>query len=332
MTTASDGTQLAGHRWPLPEGALAGSTLAGGSLAGIPVADIPLPGNSLPGHVSTERAPVEGAPLPTAPAQGRPAYLLHGLGEHAGRYDPLAQWLGERGWQLAAHDHRGHGKSSGKRGALRHSDDLVLDAEHRLNEYFLETGVAPLLIGHSLGGLVAARVALRGNVPLAGLVLSSPWFGMRPTALQRLMLGTIGNFAPDLRVASGVDPDKLSHEQAVVDAYRNDPLVHDRVTGRLVRFVRMAADAAITQASALPTRTLMLVAGADTIVDPAGSRRFADGAAPGKLALRWYHQAFHEVLNETPELARPVYADLDEWLATLEPPTPVEALAGIGLS
>jgi alpha-beta hydrolase superfamily lysophospholipase len=287
MTTASDGTQLAGHRWAMPDGA--------------------------------------------AP-EGRPAYLLHGLGEHAGRYDAQAQWLGERGWQLAAHDHRGHGKSSGKRGALRDVDDLVLDAEHRLSEYVQETGVPPLLIGVSLGGLVAARVALRGNVELAGMVLVSPAFAFKPTAVQRLMLGTIGNLAPDLRVGNGIDAARLSHEQAVVDAYRNDPLVHDRVTGRLVRFVMTAGDAAITQASALPCRTLMLVAGEDSVVDPAGSRRFADGAAPGKLALRWYHQAFHEVLNESPELAAPVYADLDEWLATLDPPTPVEALAGIGLS
>ncbi|VCU68271.1 Phospholipase YtpA [Pigmentiphaga humi] len=247
----------------------------------------------------------------------RPAYLLHGLGEHAGRYEGLARWLAARGWSAAAHDHRGHGRSAGKRGALRTQDDLVVDAEHRLGEYLQETGAPPLLIGHGLGGLVAARVALRGRAPLAGLALSSPAFGMTLPARQRWLLDVLGSHAPNLRVRSRLKLDKLTHEQAVVDAYAQDPLVHDRVSARLMRFIAEAGEQSIAEASRLAPRTLLMVAGADTVVPPAGSRRFADHAAPGKLALRWYHQAFHDVLHEAPELATPVYADFDAWLATL---------------
>lgn len=258
--------------------------------------------------------------VPPRPDGYRPAYLLHGLGEHAGRYEGLVRWFAARGWSLAAHDHRGHGRSGGKRGALRTADDLVADAEHRLAEYMNETGAPPLLIGHSLGGLVAARVALRGNIPLAGLVLSSPAFSVELSARQRWMLDVLGSLAPDLRVGSGLKIARLSHEQAVVDAYANDPLVHDRISARLMRFIADAGARSIAEASTLKPRTLMMVAGDDTIVAPSGSRRFADSAAPGKLALRWYHQAYHEVLNETPTLAAPVYADLETWLATLTGP------------
>lgn len=256
---------------------------------------------------------------PSAPpaVAGRPAYLLHGLGEHAGRYESLAVWLAARGWTLAAHDHRGHGRSSGKRGTLRQQDDLVLDAEYRLAEYARETGAAPLLIGHSLGALVATRVALRGHVPLAGLVLSSPPFALRLTAAQKMLLGALGQIAPDWRVGNGIQSAKLSHDQAAVDAYDNDPLVHDRVSARLVRFMAEAGALSIDEASTLHSRTLLLVAGSDAIVDPAGSRRFADSGAPGKLALRWYHPAFHDLWNETPELAEPIFADLEAWLAIL---------------
>ncbi len=247
----------------------------------------------------------------------RPAYLLHGLGEHAGRYEKLARWLDARGWTLAAHDHRGHGRSSGKRGSLRTNDDLVIDAEHRLADYAQETGMPPLLIGHSLGALIASRIALRGQIPLAGVVLSSPPFSSRLSAWQQMQLKLLGNIAPDVRIASGIRTSKLSHDQAVIDTYENDPLVHDRVTARLVRFIVDAGKQSIAEASTLKWRTLLMVAGSDAIVDPTGSRHFADSAAPGKLALRWYHQAYHEIFNEAPAMAGPVYADLDTWLTTL---------------
>lgn len=252
-----------------------------------------------------------------AAGSGRPAYLLHGLGEHAGRYENLAHWLGARGWALAAHDHRGHGRSNGKRGTLRHIDDLVLDAEHRLADYASETGEPPLLIGHSLGALVATRVALRGKVPIAGLVISCPPFQPLLSPAQRWLLGSLGQVAPDLRVGNGIRSDRLSHEQAAIDAYDNDPLVHDRVTARLVRFVVDGGARCIDEASGLGCRTLLLVAGEDAIVDAAGSRRFADRAAPGKLALRWYHSAYHDIWNESASLSEPVYADLEAWLDTL---------------
>ncbi|MBX6319062.1 alpha/beta hydrolase [Pigmentiphaga sp.] len=256
--------------------------------------------------------------VPPRPEGYRPAYLLHGLGEHAGRYEGLVRWFAARGWSLAAHDHRGHGRSGGKRGTLRTEEDLVIDAEHRLAEYEREAGAPPLLIGHSLGGLVATRVALRGKVPLAGLVLSSPAFKLELSAAQRWQLDLLNRFAPDLRVGTRLKIAKLSHDQGVVDAYANDPLVHDRISARLLRFIVAGGAQSIAEASGLKARTLLMVAGDDAIVSPAGSRSFADSAAPGKLALRWYHQAYHEVLNEAPALAAPVYADLETWLATLD--------------
>ncbi|WP_345252008.1 lysophospholipase [Pigmentiphaga soli] len=253
----------------------------------------------------------------TAGEAGRPAYLLHGLGEHAGRYDGLARWLAERGWALAAHDHRGHGRSGGKRGSLAHDDDLVRDAEHRLAEYAQQTGAPPLLVGHDLGALVAARIALRGEMPLAGVVLSSPPFALPAARGRHLLRGALERFAPDLRLGTGLRTDALSHDQATIDGYDNDPLVHDRITPRLARFIGQAGERSIAEAGALKWHTLLLVAGGDTVVDPAGSRRFADGAAPGMLALRWYAQARHDIFNETAEFAGPAYADLEAWLATL---------------
>jgi alpha-beta hydrolase superfamily lysophospholipase len=254
----------------------------------------------------------------TRPA--RPAYIMHGLGEYAGRYTGVVRWLAERGWSAAAHDHRGHGRSSGLRGALITNDDLINDAEHLLMEYLQQTGEAPLLVGHDLGALVATHVAQRGKVPLAGLVLSAPAFDIELSAMQRWKLSMLGALSPDTRINTGGNPSKRSHNMAVVDAYAADPLIHDRVSARMVNFIREGGSHAIEHAGELPCRTLMMVAGEDVFAPPATSRRFADAAAPGKLALRWYPQAFHEIFNEAPELSKPIYADFETWLDTLQQP------------
>jgi alpha-beta hydrolase superfamily lysophospholipase len=249
------------------------------------------------------------------PSAGRGIYLLHGLGEHAGRYDTLAQWLALRGWTVAAHDHRGHGKSAGKRGVVRSATTLIEDAEFRLTQFAEELGAPPILLGHSMGGLVATQVALRNRVPLAGVVLSSPAFALRMSRWQHSLLGMVVNWAPNLRTGNGLDTSKLSHEQAVIDAYREDLLVHDRISARLAQTIEQGGKQAIADAATLQHRTLLMVAGSDGIIDPAGSRRFADAATPGRLALRWYDRAYHEIFNESEDIATAVRADLEAWLA-----------------
>lgn len=251
---------------------------------------------------------------PTA-SPGRGIYLLHGLGEHAGRYEAFAQWLCARGWTVASHDHRGHGRSSGKRGVIPKEDTLATDAEFRLTQFEQELGAPAVLFGHSMGGLVATQIAMRQRVSLTGLILSSPSFGLRIGKLRRMLLDTCEQWAPNLRASNTVDATKLSHVQAVGDAYREDPLVHDRISVRLALMLERGGHEAIMQASMLPCRTLLLAAGSDTIVDPAATRRFADAAAPGRLALRWYEPAYHEVLNESEDIASTALADLEAWLA-----------------
>lgn len=246
-----------------------------------------------------------------APQATRVAVLVHGLGEHAGRHAELARFLVDRGYTVHAWDHRGHGRSQGPRGGLRRANDLVDD----LGAVVDTCSAAPvLLFGHSLGGLVAVEFALRHPLRVEALVLSSPVLAPGLSAGEKLLLAMMSRVAPDVAVSNGIDASQLSHDESVVRAYLDDPLVHDRVTARLVRFIVDASRGAIDRAGALAVPTLLLFAGDDRVVDPQGSRDFAQRAPQSLLTAREYPGLRHEILNETPAQRATVYRDLGAWL------------------
>jgi alpha-beta hydrolase superfamily lysophospholipase len=186
--------------------------------------------------------------LPHGVAPRAVVVIVHGLGEHAWRYDRLATELTEAGFAVRAFDQRGHGESAGKRGCLPTQDALVKD----LGEFLDDTRAtvcarfnSPLvLLGHSMGGLVCALWAARQQaltpfhtVPVDGLLLSSPALDAGLNVWQRTLLATLPSWLPNVTVSNGLDPALLSHDQDVVDAYLADPLVHDRISPLLGRFI-----------------------------------------------------------------------------------------------
>jgi alpha-beta hydrolase superfamily lysophospholipase len=116
--------------------------------------------------------------------------------------------------------------------------------------------------------------------------------------MQKRMLGWLGGFAPNLAVNNGLKPAWLSHDPAVVKAYVDDPLTHDRVTARLVRFIVDGGPVVLQHAPRWQTPTLLLWAGADRCVAPAGSAAFARAAPPGVVTAQVYPELFHEIFNE----------------------------------
>lgn len=240
--------------------------------------------------------------------------LVHGLGEHAGRYHALAERLHGWGFAVWAHDHHGHGASSGARGGLpselRLVDDLalVIDDARAANP-----GLPLVLLGHSLGGLVAASLVARGVRPVDGLVLSSPGFDPGLNGFQKLLLAVLPRIAPNLRVGNGLDDNFLSHDRAVVQAYRDDPLTHDRIGSQLARFLAYEGETVLRAAPRWPVPTLLLYAGDDRLVKPAASRAFAQAAvASGQVEAHGFETLYHELFNELE--AQPVFDALERWL------------------
>ncbi len=260
------------------------------------------------------------------PARGT-VLIVHGLGEHIGRYEHVAARLNSCGWQVVGHDQRGHGASGGARGDIAGPERLLQDLALVIDELRADAALNKgplLLLGHSMGGLVAARFvagglcASSGGVlpawfrPVDGLVLSSPALDAGMSGIQKVLLTVALPLLPHLAVGNGLKPAWISRDAAVVAAYENDPLVHDRITPALASMIAEGGAEVLDRAGQWLLPTLLMWAGSDHCVDPAGSEAFAAEAPATVVQSQCFERLFHELFNE-PEREQ-VFARLQAWL------------------
>jgi acylglycerol lipase len=253
--------------------------------------------------------------LPEEPPAGV-VVVVHGAGEHGGRYGYVAERLAAAGFATYAMDHRGHGRSDGPRAFIDRLDRLVEDMRLFLKRVGDEhPDATPFLIGHSLGGAVAATYALRYGETIAGLVLSDPAVATEavPAAL-RAMTVVLSAVAPRLPVFK-IDAQLLSRDPAVVRDYLRDPLVSTgklpaRTLAEILRSMQTLPD----QVGALDVPLLLLHGTKDQLCPPEGSRMIHERARSTDKTLRLYDGLYHEIFNE-PERDR-VIDDVVAWLGT----------------
>jgi alpha-beta hydrolase superfamily lysophospholipase len=240
--------------------------------------------------------------------------IVHGLGEHAGRYDHVAQQLNAWGFAVRGYDQCGHGESGGARGSLPSDTRLLDDLADMVDSTRarMRKGLPLILLGHSMGGLVVGRFVSLKMREVDGLVMSSPALNAGMNAFQKLLVSILPKIAPDLRVGNGVKPQFISHDPAVVAAYKADPLVHDRISARLARFIAEAGPQTVALAAQWTVPTLLLYAGDDRLLNPQGSRDFAAAAPKDVVTTLCFDALYHEIFNELD--AKPVFAALRQWL------------------
>lgn len=242
--------------------------------------------------------------------------VVHGCGEHAGRYAAVGEAMGVADVSTFALDLRGHGESDGRRGHVSRFAIFLQDlCRFRREVRGLVGPACPLfLLGHSMGGLIALRYLEEYDTPFRGAIISSPWLG---TALHvprwKVALAPLLNRAlPAAPFAAGIRAEDLCRDPEIVNAYRDDALVHDRVTPRLFHEASTAMGLAFQCSDRIRGPLLFLLAGADRIADSRRAGSFVESLHGRNVTLRVFADHFHEVLNE--EDRDTVYREIRDWV------------------
>lgn len=243
--------------------------------------------------------------------------ILHGACEHSGRYYHLIQFLWERGYSVFAPDHRGHGRSEGKRVHITRFSDYLSDLDQILS-LISNSGCPRIhLFGHSMGGLIAARYVQECQPNMVSLILSSPLFGWGKMPKIKILAGRIiSKFWPTFSFPKPVEETLLSHDELVVRGYRQDPLVYNTGTARLGTELTKNFAILFKKAELISVPVLLLAGGADRITDPEASRGFFEKVGSRYKKCYLFEDMYHEIFNET-EKDKPL-ARLADWLRELD--------------
>ncbi len=240
--------------------------------------------------------------------------LVHGLGEHSGRWDHVGKTLAEAGFALVAFDLRGHGKSGGQRGHFPSLEALMDDIHDHIRqggEKF--PGLPVFLYGHSLGGLLVLNYATYHKHGLTGVIATGA--GLRSPVLEQnakvALSKVLGGLLPRVTIPTGLDANGISRNPEVVNAYKKDPLVHGVATLSAARVGISAVDRAFEQASEFPVPLLLMHGTADKVTYSHGSQEFS-ALVTSNSTLKLWDGLYHEIHNE-PEQEE-VLAFMIDWM------------------
>ena len=241
--------------------------------------------------------------------------LSHGFGEHARRYDHVAQRFGRDGLVTYALDHRGHGRSGGKRVLVKNISEYTGDFDTLVGIASKEhLGSKRIVLGHSMGGGIVFAYGVERPDAYDLMVLSGPAVAAQAAVSPLLVLAakTLGAIAPGLPVQQ-LDASAVSRDPAVVDAYNHDPLVyHGKVPAGIARALVVVGETMPQRAAALTAPLLVVHGSEDRLIDVDGSHQLSEAVGSSDVELKVYPGLYHEVFNE-PEHNQ-VLDDVVSWI------------------
>jgi acylglycerol lipase len=243
--------------------------------------------------------------------------LIHGLGEHTGRYAHVGRAFNEAGYALFGFDLRGHGQTGGPRGHLL-SLDVVMQDIQQFVEFQKQNhpGLSIFLYGHSLGGLLTLSYVLQHPEGLQGVIVTGAMLrsAFDEMKIKNTMAKILGSIAPTIVLSTGLDATGISRDPMVVEKYLKDPLVHDKGSTGLGKAILNAIDLCFARAKEFKPPLLIMHGRDDRLVYPSGSEEFARLASETNrdVTLKVWDGMYHEIHNE-PEQAE-VFEFTIEWL------------------
>ena len=227
--------------------------------------------------------------------------IVHGLGEHSGRYEEWANMFVEKNIAVASFDYRGHGLSDGKRGHASSFHKIYDDIDVFLTEVKRRYPLAPLVLyGHSLGGSLVLNYYMSArSYHTSAMIVTSPWFKLvnEPSMMLLSFTRAISGFLPFVTVSNGLNPLFLSRDRQIAEEYEKDPLVHNKISLRLFHEAYRMGLKVSKQAYKLNIPTLIMHGGDDAIASSATSVEFTRNTGPF-LSLKLWPEAYHELHHD----------------------------------
>jgi alpha-beta hydrolase superfamily lysophospholipase len=241
---------------------------------------------------------------------------IHGLGEHSGRYAHVGKFLTDNAIGLYAFDHRGHGRSEGKRGHIPNYESLMEEVDLALVEVRNHFPLIPIILyGHSWGGNITINYLIRRQPQVAGAIVTGPWLHIpKVPALQEQMARIVNAIFPALTQDNKIDANHLSHDPKVVTAYQQDPLVHPMISVRNFVDSDAAAKFALGNVAKISVPLLLMHGSEDKVTLPSGSVEFQKGLI-GKHTFKLWEGMKHEIHNEPAQ--QKVHATMLEFIESV---------------
>lgn len=240
--------------------------------------------------------------------------LIHGMGEHFGRYEHVAEFFTQNGYAFAGMDLRGHGRSQGKRGHTPSYEHLMNDIELLISTIQVDFPELPLFIyGHSMGGNLVLNALIRRLLPITAAVISAPYLKLafEPPKWKTVLGKISAKWLPELTQPTGLDTEALSRDPNVILAYNNDPLVHDKITSSFFVNVHFAGPYVLEHAAKINIPLLLMHGTKDQLTSNWATQELHK-RIPERSELKLWEGFYHELHNEPEQ--KELLSFVTEWL------------------
>ena len=237
--------------------------------------------------------------------------VVHGLGEHVARYDAISKEFNEAKLEMVGFDQRGHGENPGRKGHVKSFNDYLRDLDLFVER---EKSDIPLfMLGHSLGGLIAARYVEEYPNKIKGVILSSGAFSSsNVSGFLKFLANFLSVFFPTMTLSNGIDAKYLSRNQQIVEDYQKDPLVHNKITARLASEIFKNVETVFKNAEKFTTPVLFVAGSEDKVVPPEGTKRLFTSVTSKDKKMIIFDGGYHEIFCD-PKLSERFRRTLVDW-------------------